>query len=174
MIRKGIFYMIFLMLNKLRQHISMKYHKIRICFILIFICGFNAHILSQDTSAVFLDAFNRFIDHAVMKKDKAALDSVYADDFMFTHGTGLIDHKASWIKAVMDEKSTYLSREHDSTIVERHGNIAMIYGKLTIVRKGEDATTKYAIKYVRVFLASGNRWQMISHRSVQQWNNLPL
>ncbi len=131
-------------------------------------------LYAQDTSAAYLDAYNRFIDHAVVRKDKAALDTVYADDFMFTHGTGLIDHKASWLKGVLDPNTNYISREHDSTIVERHGNIAMIYGKLTIVRKNPDAPTKYAIKYVRIFLLNGRRWQMISHRSVQQWNNLPI
>ena len=152
----------------------MKYLNIKISLLVTLLTGFYIHSFSQDTSAAYLDAYNRFIDHAVVKKDKAALDTAYADDFMFTHGTGMIDHKASWIKGVMDEKTLYLSREHDSTIVERHGNIAMIYGKLTIVRKEGDAQTKYAIKYVRVFLAGRNRWQMISHRSVQQWNNLPL
>jgi len=152
----------------------MKNLSIRVSLIMVCICSIAMHVFSQDTSAAYLDAFNRFIDHAVVKKDKAALDTVYADDFMFTHGTGLIDHKASWLKGVLDEKTLYLSREHDSTIVERHGNIAMIYGKLTIVRKNGDGSTKYAIKYVRVFLANGSRWQMISHRSVQQWDNLPL
>lgn len=152
----------------------MKYLSIRIFLFVVCLSGFYNNTFSQDTSSVYLDAFNRFIDHAVVRKDKAALDTVYADDFMFTHGTGMIDHKASWIKGVMDEKTIYLSREHDSTIVERHGNIAMIYGKLTIVRKNDNASTKYAIKYVRVFLVNRNRWQMMSHRSVEQWNNLPL
>ena len=127
-----------------------------------------------DSTAKKLDDLNRFIDHAVVKKDGAALDSLYADDFMFTHGTGQIDHKASWIKGVMDPKTKYLSREHDSTIVELHDQLAMIYSKLTIVRQNENAPIKYAIKYVRVFIFKNRHWQMISHRSVQQWNDLPL
>ena len=124
--------------------------------------------------SAYLDELNRFIDHAVVKKDKAALDTLYADDFMFTHGTGHIDSKTSWITVVTSEKAHYLSREHDSTIVEVHGNIAMIYGKLTIIAANGDAKNKYAIKYVRVFLLNHGRWQMISHRTVEQWNNLPV
>jgi ketosteroid isomerase-like protein len=129
---------------------------------------------SGSKDSAYLDALNRFIDHAVVNKDKAALDTLYSEDFMFTHGTGLIDSKSSWIKGVTSEKAHYLSREHDSTIVEVHEHIAMIYGKLTIVRTDGTTKNKYAIKYVRVFLFNQGRWQMISHRTVEQWNNLPV
>jgi hypothetical protein len=129
---------------------------------------------TQDTSSAYIASLNAFIDHSVVSKNKAALDTLYADDFMFTHGTGHIDSKASWLKGIMDPQTVYISREHDSVVVERHDHIAMIYGKLTITRKDGEGRTKYAIKYVRVYLYQNNRWQMISHRTVQQWNNLPL
>jgi len=128
----------------------------------------------SDTSASYLSGLNAFIDHSVVNKNKAALDSLYSEDFMFTHGTGHIDNKSSWLKAVLDPKTIYVSREHDSMIVEKHHDIALIYGKLTIVRQDGDKRLKYAIKYVRLFLYRNRRWQMISHRTVQQWNDLPL
>ena len=128
----------------------------------------------SDTSASYISGLNVFIDHSVVSKDKAALDTLYSEDFMFTHGTGHVDNKSSWLKGVLDPKTVYVSREHDSMIVERHDDIAMIYGKLTIVRQDGDKRLKYAIKYVRVFLYRNRRWQMISHRTVQQWNDLPL
>ena len=146
-------------------------------FLLLFglIIGYTTGASAQTRNdSAYLDDLNRFIDHAVVKKDKAALDTLYANDFMFTHGTGHIDHKESWINGVTAANAHYLSREHDSTIVEVHPATAMIYGKLTIVRMDGDKKLKYAIKYVRVFLLNRGNWQMISHRTVQQWDNLPL
>src|SRR6516164_6250955 len=138
----------------------------------LFLVGTCQMGVSQDLVSAKLDALNRFIDHAVVNKDEKALDTLYADDFFFTHGTGHQDNKESWLKGVLDPQTHYISREHDSTIVEPHASIAMIYGKLTIIRKTENGQTKYAIKYVRVFSKNKDRWQMISHRTVQQWDNL--
>jgi ketosteroid isomerase-like protein len=139
----------------------------------LFFTGLWCTAISQDPLSARLDALNRFIDHAVVKKDQKALDTLYADDFYFTHGNGHIDNKASWLKGVMDPQMHYISREHDSTVVEPHSGVAMIYGKLTIIRKTDNGQTKYAIKYVRVFSKMQDRWCMISHRTVQQWDNLP-
>jgi hypothetical protein len=145
-------------------------------FLFFFLSGFQLHAQQafSDTSASYLSGLNAFIDHSVVSKNKAALDTLYSDDFMFTHGTGHIDNKSSWLNGVLDAKTMYVSREHDSIIVERHNEIAMIYGKLTIVRQDGDKRLKYAIKYVRVFRYRNRRWQMISHRTVQQWNDLPI
>jgi ketosteroid isomerase-like protein len=134
----------------------------------------SAQIFIEDTSAAYVSTLNKFIDHSVVKKDKSALDTLYAEDFVFTHGTGHVDNKASWLKAVMDPQGFSISREHDSIVVERHDNVAMVYGKLTIIRQNGDKKSKYAITYVRVFRYQHNRWQMISHHTFQQWNDLPI
>lgn len=148
----------------------------KIIFLFFFLSGFQlrAQQSVSDTSASYISSLNTFIDHSVVSKNKAALDTLYSDDFMFTHGTGHIDNKSSWLNGVLDANTIYVSREHDSMIVERHNDIAMIYGKLTIVRQDGEKKLKYAIKYVRVFRYRNRRWQMISHRTVQQWNDLPI
>ena len=147
--------------------------------LLIGLVGITIHFAfgqtsKEDTSAAYVGSLNAFIDHSVVKKDKSALDTLYADDFVFTHGTGHVDSKATWLKAVMDPQGFYISREHDSIVVERHDNVAMVFGKLTIIRQNGDKKSKYAITYVRVFRYRNNRWQMISHHTFQQWNDLPL
>lgn len=152
----------------------MRNSSLTLLFFLFGIFYLRAQSALSDSSAAYISGLNVLIDHAVVSKDKAALDTLYSDDFMFTHGTGHIDNKSSWLNGVLDPKTLYVSREHDSMIVERHNDIAMIYGKLTIVRQDGDKRLKYAIKYVRVFLYRNKRWQMISHRTVQQWNDLPL
>jgi ketosteroid isomerase-like protein len=113
-----------------------------------------------------IDSINRLLDHAVVKKDMATLRKHYAEDFVFTHGTGLVDSKSSWLKNVAAGTSKFVSREHDSTVVELHQDIAIISGTLT-VRK-EDAG--YALRYVRVFANRNKLWQMVSHRTTAEWH----
>lgn len=117
-----------------------------------------------------IDSINRLLDQAVVSKNIAVLQRHYGDDFVFTHGTGQVDSKRSWIKNVADTSVHFLSREHDSTVVELHKDIAIISGKLTVQREMPTAKTVYALRYVRVFVQRQKIWQMISHRTTAEWH----
>jgi ketosteroid isomerase-like protein len=127
----------------------------------------------QDSALInFIDALNRRIDRAVVAKDVEFLQEHYGSDFIFTHGTGLIDSKQSWIENVRKGKG-FASREHDSTVVELHKDIAIVSGKLTVTRMqpAQDGTLKYSLRYVRVFVLRKKTWQMISHRTTSEWHH---
>ncbi|HVG15986.1 MAG TPA: nuclear transport factor 2 family protein [Chitinophagaceae bacterium] len=117
-----------------------------------------------------IDSINRLLDHSVVSKNISVLQKHYADDFVFTHGTGQVDSKKSWIKNVADTSVHFLSREHDSTEVELHKDIAIISGKLTVQRQMPTAKTVYGLRYVRVFAQRQKIWQMISHRTTEEWH----
>ena len=86
-----------------------------------------------------IDEINHQIDRSVVAKDMKFLSKHYGEDFVFTHGTGLIDSKNSWLESIRKSKG-YASREHDSTVVELHDDIAIISGKLTVGRLTPPAT----------------------------------
>ena len=81
---------------------------------------------SQDPATIkLIDDTNRKIDRAVVSKDINFLEQYYGEDFVFTHATGLVDSKKSWIESIKKNKG-YAAREHDSTIVELHKDLAII------------------------------------------------
>jgi ketosteroid isomerase-like protein len=143
-----------------------------IIVLLAFIGNFAFAQPSDSDVKKTVDDLNRKIDKAVVAKDFQTLEKHYGADFVFTHGTGLVDSKQSWIEAI--KKNTgYLSREHDSTTVELHGDVAIINGKLTVGRgePAKDGTTRYSLWYVRVFALRTNKWEMISHRTTSEWHH---
>jgi len=109
------------------------------------------------------------IDKGVVQKNIEFLKKVYGNDFVFTHGTGLVEGKESWLKAIQRPELEYLSRVHDSTQVEMHGQVAIVVGRLVVERVAQD-TAKYGLWYVRVFEKRKNQWQMISHRTTKEWH----
>ena len=125
--------------------------------------------LAQTPDADVLAA-NGQIDAGVVRKNTKALEKLYADDFVFTHGTGHVDNKASWLKGVQNPEVLYLSRKQDSTKVEMHGNVAIVVGRLDIEREQNEKVSRYGIWYVRVFIRRDNRWQCISHRTTKEWH----
>lgn len=141
---------------------------IKLFSILLFgLISFGA--LAQNDSELLL-AINTQLDEGVVKKDIAFLQKHYADDFVFTHGGGLVEDKARWIKNVSNPDSKFVSRVHDSTSFELHGDVALVVGKMAIVRKDKDKEVAYGLKYIRVFRKNKNVWQMISHRTTHYWN----
>jgi ketosteroid isomerase-like protein len=119
-----------------------------------------------------VDDTNRIIDRAVVKQDVATMQKYFGDDFYFKHSTGEIDSKESWITSIknLKEGNRFTSREHDSTEVELHGDIAIVAGKLSVAREAQPQVRKYNLTYIRVFALRNKTWQLISHRSTKEWH----
>ena len=117
-----------------------------------------------------MDSINREVDRAVVKKNVAYMQQHFSNDFKFTHGTGMIDNKESWIGKAQASKVPYLSREHDSTNVEIHTDVAIVTGILNVVLPPGGRRYGYGIRYERVYRLSKNVWQMISHRTFAEWD----
>jgi ketosteroid isomerase-like protein len=136
--------------------------------ILIALLLLNIICMAQTPEADVLAA-NAQIDRGVVRKEIKKLESLYADDFVFTHGTGHVDSKATWLKNIQNPEVLFLSRKQDSTKVEMHSDVAIVTGRLDIEREQNKKVSKYGIWYVRVFVRKANRWQVISHRTTKQW-----
>lgn len=101
----------------------------------------------RDSSYIII--LNQQIDNYVMQHKVAALDTLYAADFVFSHGTGLIEGKAGWLTAVA--KNNYPLRQHDSVSVEMHSDLAIARGKMSVQRADAGKTALYTVWYVRIF-----------------------
>lgn len=115
----------------------------------------------RHADSAYLIKINQEIDQAVVNKDTALLRKRYADDFVFSHGSGRVEGTNSWFGSVM--RNNYPQRSHDSVTVELHPNIGIVKGKMTIQRVGKDKTDKYYLKYIRVYAKREQQWWLISH-----------
>lgn len=128
------------------------------------------HATAQKHDERELARLNQAVDSAVVVKDLAFLQRHYADDFVFTHGTGHVDSKKSWLKNIRDMgDARFISRRHDSTAVELHDNVGIVTGTLSVQRESDDRIHEYRVRYVRVYARRQDIWQMISHRTTHQW-----
>jgi len=127
---------------------------------------------AQDTTAIkkLVDSVNRGLDKAVVDKNISYMQRHLADDFRFLHGTGMIDSKTSWIGKAQINRVQYVSREHDSTLVELHDDIAVVKGSLKVALPEPSPRWGYVIHYERVFRFKNEVWQMISHHTTMQWD----
>ncbi|MEP7269294.1 MAG: nuclear transport factor 2 family protein [Saprospiraceae bacterium] len=134
-------------------------------FIICIVC--ISHFINAQFTAQDLIHFNQSIDNAVVKKDTSLLKQVYSDDFVFSHGTGLVEGRESWLNSILKPGNNYISRTHDSVTVEIHKpGIYILLGTLTVVKK----ESEYALNYERVFAILDKRLQMVSHKTFKEWH----
>ena len=140
-------------------------------FLLVIICISTAVCIAQDKTSPDSNrilVLNQQIDDNVIMQNITELENAYASDFVFTHGSGNIDGKASWLRSVA--RGGFVKRQHDSVTVELHKDIGIARGKLSVEKKNKEKTARYWLRYVRVFAYRENRWQMISHFTTSEFH----
>jgi len=142
----------------------------KICILLLSATLATISSTAQPADSSLLISLNQQIDDKVVKQDTVALEKIYAEDFAFSHGSGRIDNRSSWLRSVA--KGGFLQRQHDSVTVELHPALAILRGQLNVQKKNKDKTDRYHLKYVRVYVYRGRQWELISHVTVAEWHEL--
>ena len=143
--------------------------------LLLLFCSYACVITLQAQQNISFDSsviitLNQQIDNYVVQQNIAALDKLYAPDFVFSHGSGKVEGRQGWFKSVA--KGSFVTRQHDSVTVEMHTDIAVVRGRLSVHKKTEKENSKYHLKYVRVFVLRDKQWQLISHITVWEQHEL--
>lgn len=129
----------------------------------------------QDTATIsYLIDLDKKIQEAMVISDTVLLDSVLANDFLFTHGfmDGGQQDKTAWRAIATRKPAFYFYRKVDSSIVELHGDIAIVMGTLSIKRgpiakNNEKDSYCYSLAYSHIYAFRNNRWQFLSHRTTK-------
>jgi ketosteroid isomerase-like protein len=125
---------------------------------------------AADKTIEAIESINHSLEEAIVAKDFARLEALYADDFVFTHGTGLVQTKRQWLDSLRSIETRFLTRELDSTSVELHPDVAIVTGRLLVCRQSTSGAVRYGLQYVRVYSQKSGLWQLISHRTTAQWD----
>jgi len=139
----------------------------RLLFLFFFI-GNIQFLSAQVADSNFIIIRNQQMDTYVVEHNTTALDSLYADDFVFSHGSGRVEGKQGWFTSVA--KGSFLSRLHDSVTVEFHPQLAIVRGKLSVQKKNKEKIDRYQLYYIRVYALRKSSWQMISHITTREYH----
>jgi hypothetical protein len=143
---------------------------INLCiFSIVFSGGSQAQEAARADSSRLL-VLNQQVDTYVVDRNLAALDTIYATDFVFSHGSGRVEGKQGWLTTV--GRANYSRRQHDSVKVELHAGVAIVKGKMSIKKINKDKTNSYHLSYIRVYaLRNQNNWQLISHSTTHEYHD---
>lgn len=99
---------------------------------------------------------------AVVKRDVAALQRLYADEYVSTDPTGAVLNKTQDIAGVQAGDFILVSYKIEDLKVQSHGTVAVVTGRNTIkgTWKGKPADGSY--RFTDVFVKRDGRWQAVA------------
>ncbi len=120
-----------------------------------------------------IEALERQRFEAQVQKDYAFLEKAFADDLVYTHGSGLQNTKAEYIQSIRDGKSQYGKIEVEALNVRVYNDAktAVVNGSLFITSpaKPDGSTSVAHLKYVVVQIKDRKKgWQVVLWQAQKQ------
>ena len=124
--------------------------------------------------ATELADLDRRLEEAAVKGDAELLERRLSGDFSFTHAGGTTETKSDYLSRVRRIPSRYFfARDVSHQVVEIHGDVALVVGRLDIRGFGPTADpTKAApncsaVEYIHLYARHDNQWIFVSNRTTQ-------
>ena len=102
---------------------------------------------------------------AMTSNDQAALAALLHDDLIYTHSSGVIDTKASYMDSIASGRTQYRKVEILDQQVKLLGDVALIIGgsRIDVLVKG---TPKFlTLRSIAAWTATAKGWQFIAWQS---------
>ena len=124
--------------------------------------------------ATELADLDRRLEEAAVKGEAELLERRLSGDFSFTHAGGTTETKSDYLSRVRRIPSRYFfARAVSHQVVEIHGDVALVVGRLDIRGFGPTADpTKAApncsaVEYIHLYARHDNQWIFVSNRTTQ-------
>ena len=89
---------------------------------------------SQTSNAAEQEVLKAFheLDDANIKKDRATMERLMADDYIYTHSTGTVANKAQDIAETMSPGGNWTASKFDDLKIRIYGDVAVVTGRQTL------------------------------------------
>lgn len=105
---------------------------------------------------------------AMIAKDEAALEKCFGDDLIYTHSSGAVDTKASYIAAIKGGKFNYIKCDRFEEKVRVYGDTALVSGRAVFEAVVEGAPRTLRLRYLNVWTKAQSGWKFVG------WQSCPL
>ena len=101
-------------------------------------------------------------NEAYPRRDVSALDHIIADDWVCIDGAGLVISKRQLLDRVESSVAFLDPHKFDETTLRLFGDTAIVTGRLSGTKRGNDGTFYLEQRYTRVYVKRNDRWQSVA------------
>lgn len=104
---------------------------------------------------------------ALTTVDTAALERIYHNDLSYTHSSGVVDTKTSYLASLKAGATKYQSVDRDEIKVSIYGQTALVTCRADIKLLNRGQPVSLTLRLLHVYIRQGGRWQMVAHQSTR-------
>ncbi len=116
-------------------------------------------------------AVNQEFDKAVVTRDVAAFERIYAEEFIFTSFTGSVSNRAREIEGVRTRNIKFESGKSEDVRVKVYGKSAVVTGRFIAKGTADGKPFSFVERYTAVYVKRGGRWQMVAEQATEVKQN---
>ncbi len=111
-----------------------------------------------------LKATQMLNEASLIKKDRATMERVYADDYVYNHSNGSITNKAQEIAEYMSSDLKWTAQKTDGLKVRMYGDVAVVTGVSTLTGSAKGYASGPR-RFTEIWVRRNGRWQTIGGQS---------
>ncbi len=104
---------------------------------------------------------------AQVRKDIAFLNRVLGDDLIYTHSSGTVDTKASFIESIASGRLDYREATPERLDARLFGDVAVLTGMARIRVQVKDHMLALNIRFLDVYVKRPSGWQMVAWQATK-------
>jgi ketosteroid isomerase-like protein len=104
---------------------------------------------------------------AMLMRDRAALEALYAPGLTYVHSSGKQESKAEAIEAAVAGKDRYEAIELEDISVSVYGNTALVKAKVLMRINSGTATNTLSLDVLHVWIKMPAGWQMAARHATR-------
>ena len=101
---------------------------------------------------------------AAVKQDRTALESLLADDLVYTHAGGQVQSKSEYIAGVMKGPPHYESMTYSDMKIRLYGNTAVLTAFADVKLTNQPL---FRVRTLHVYVENNGHWQLVAHESTR-------
>ena len=110
---------------------------------------------------------------ALVHDDFAALGRIFADDMTYSHSSGEIDTKTSYLKKLTTGALKYKSLEHSGLTVRLYGDTAILTGMTKVYSVAAGVDNKPVLNFLTVYVWREGAWRLEAWHSTKMPDPVP-
>jgi len=104
---------------------------------------------------------------AMAQKDIATLNTLLADDLVYTHSSARLDTKQSLIGAMQSGATVYSVVEPSDVKAQDLGSAVVLTGVARIQVTSNGKPNAFSVRFTDVYANKGGQWQMVTWQSTR-------
>src|SRR5215212_12133188 len=104
---------------------------------------------------------------ATCRQDVATLDSLIADDLIYTHSNARVDTKASLIANMQAGRTVYQSIDTSDVVAQAFGDAVVLTGVAQIKVSSNGNPNSFGVRFVEVYGKRNGSGQMVTWQSTR-------